>query len=403
MIQRTSYIEKLLSLKDQRIIKAITGMRRCGKSTIMAQYHDALVRLEVAEQQIVNINLECRENEKYQSWTVLYDEIVSHCGQGEKTYVLLDEVQQIEDFERLIDALFVREDIDLYVTGSNAFLLSSELATLLSGRYIEIHVLPYSFAEYCQAFPDEHNLDRLFRQFLNVSALPEAVNLSLSAPSMVNDYLKSIHETVVVKDIMKRHNLRKRENMERILSFVYDNVGNITSPNNIAEVIKASGGISHNTVSAYLSYLAQSYIIYPASRYDMKGKSLLTTNPKYYVVDLGLKNILQSNRFDADLGHKLENIVFLELLRRGGEVRIGKMDDKEVDFVVEKGNGEREYYQVAYSVNDEKTLKREISSLSKLRDVYPKYLLTLDWDTSIISGIRKINIVDWLLAPTHNS
>lgn len=399
MIQRKTYLERILKLKDQKLIKVITGIRRCGKSTIMLQYRQTLLDMGYADQQIVYVNLEQRENIRFSDWTVLYDEIVSHCKQGEKLYVLLDEVQQIADFERLVDALFVRDDVDLYVTGSNAFLLSSELATLLSGRYIEIRVLPYSFAEYCIAFPNERSMDRLFRQYLNASSFPEAVNLSISSPSMVNDYLKAIYETVVVKDIAKRNNLRKRDNLDRVVAFLYDNIGNISSANSIADSLNGNGkkSISHNTVLSYMSFLTQSYIVYSASRYNVKGKALLSTNPKYYVVDLGLKNIIQSNRYDADLGHKLENVVFLELLRRGGEVRVGKVDDKEVDFVVEKIDGTRAYYQVAYTVNEEKTLERELSPLRIIKDQYPKFLLTLDWDTVFIDGIKKANVVDWLL------
>ncbi|GHV46285.1 ATPase [Bacteroidia bacterium] len=303
------------------------------------------------------------------------------------------------EFEKLVEGLFVTPNVDLYITGSNAFLLSSELATLLTGRYIAINLHPYSFAEYVSAFPEEKNTDRLFRQFLNNSSFPEAVTLSKTAPELTNDYLLLIYDTVVGKDIVQRHKLRNLHNIQRIIEFLFDSVGSLISPTNIAEQLNKNSDkkISHNTVIKLIAYLTEAYIIYVAPRYDIKGKELLSTNEKYYVVDLGLKNIIQTNKYDADLGHKLENVVYLELLLRGGKVFVGKNKDKEVDFIVQKANNEREYYQVSYTVNDEKTLEREISSLRTIRDSYPKFLLTFDYDNAIIEGIQKKNVIDWLL------
>ncbi len=236
-------------------------------------------------------------------------------------------MQLIAGFEKLVDSLYVNKNIDLYVTGSNAFLLSSELATLLTGRYIAINLHPFSFAEYSLAFSEEKNTDRLFRQFINNSTFPQAVNLSKSAPELVNDYLQSIYDTVIEKDIIQRHKLRNKNNLKRIIEFLFSSVGSLVSPTNIAEQLSKHSArkISHNTVIKLMSYLTESYILYAVPRFDIKGKELLTTNEKYYMVDLGLRNITQTNKYDADLGHKLENVVYLELLRRGGKIFVGKI------------------------------------------------------------------------------
>ena len=241
--------------------------------------------------------------------------------------------------------MFVRKNIDLYITGSNAYLLSSEVTTLLTGRYIAINLHPFSFVEYTLSFPEEKNTDRLFRQFINNSTFPEAVNLSKTAPELVNDYLQSIYNSVIAKDIIQRHKLRNLNNLQRIIEFMFDSVGSLVSPTNIAEQLNRHSDkkISHNTVIKLIGYLTESYILYTAPRYDINGNELLSTNGKYYMVDLGLKNITQTNKYDADLGHKLENVVYLELLRRGGKVFIGKNRDKELDFIVQKAGNERAY------------------------------------------------------------
>jgi len=399
MIAREIYLQKLRLLKNQDLIKVITGVRRCGKSTLLEAFRNELLKSGISPNNIVFFNFEERENIKFSDWTALYDEVLSKTNPNQKNYVFLDEVQLITDFEKLVDSLFVKKNIDLYITGSNAYLLSSELATLLTGRYITINLHPFSFYEYTLAFSEEKNTDRLFRQFINNSTFPEAVNLSKTAPELVNDYLQSIYDTVIKKDIIKRHKLRKFDNLQRIIEFLFNSVGSLVSPTNIAEQLNKNSDkkISHNTVIKLIGYLTESYILYSAPRYNIKGKELLSTNEKYYMVDLGLRNITQTNKYDTDLGHKLENIVFLELLRRGGKVFVGKNNDKEVDFIVQKANNEREYYQVAYTVNDEKTFDREVSSFRTIRDNYPKYLLTLDYDNVIIEGIQKKNVIDWLL------
>jgi predicted AAA+ superfamily ATPase len=389
----------LISLCNQNIIKVITGIRRCGKSTLLSEFKDYLKTKGVEEDNILLLNFEEREYSDFERWEDVYDYILDKLSVKGMKYVFLDEVQRIVCFEKLVDALFVKKDIDLYITGSNAFLLSSELGTLLSGRYITINLHPFSFSEYVSAFENNANTDRLFRQYMNASCFPEAVNLSISSPNMVNTYLKSLYDTVVVKDIVKRNNLRKFDTLQNILNFLFDNIGNVVSPNNITDVLRKTTGesISHNTVLKYLRYFTESYLVYPVRLYNIKGKRLLESNYKYYIVDLGLKNILNTNSALSDLGHKLENIVYFELLRRGGDVYAGKSGKGEVDFVVQKHDGNREYYQVAYTVNDEKTLKRELSSLEKIKDSYPKYLLTTDFDNVNYNGIQKINILDWLL------
>ena len=399
MIARKIYLNQLISLCNQNIIKVITGIRRCGKSTLLSEFKDYLKAKGVEENNILLLNFEEREYSDFARWEDVYDYILDKLSVEGMKYVFLDEVQRIVCFEKLVDALFVKKDIDLYITGSNAFLLSSELGTLLSGRYIAINLHPFSFSEYVSAFENNVNTDRLFRQYMNASCFPEAVNLSISSPNMVNTYLKSLYDTVVVKDIVKRNNLRKFDTLQNILNFLFDNIGNVVSPNNITDVLRKTTGesISHNTVLKYLRYFTESYLVYPVRLYNIKGKRLLESNYKYYIVDLGLKNILNTNSALSDLGHKLENVVYFELLRRGGDVYAGKSGNGEVDFVVQKHDGNREYYQVAYTVNDEKTLKRELSSLEKIKDSYPKYLLTTDFDNVNYNGIQKINILDWLL------
>jgi len=399
MIPRETYLSRLRQLKDQNLIKVITGIRRCGKSTLLEAFMTELGSTDVPTERIIYFNFEERENLHLTDWATLYDEIVKKVNPDKKYYIFLDEVQLVNDFEKLINGLFAKKNIDLYVTGSNAYLLSSEIATLLTGRYISINLHPYSFKEYSLAHQDDKNTDRLFRKYINESCFPEAVTLSRKNEDLVNDYLQSIYDTVITKDIAKRHKLRNLHNLHRIISFLFDSVGSYVSPTNIADQLNKNSQkkISHNTIIKYLDFFTQSYILYAAPRYDLKGKELLTTNEKYYVVDLGLKNITATNKYDSDLGHKLENVVYFELYRRGGKVYVGKHNEQEIDFVVQKPNNHWEYYQVAFTVNDEKTFIREISALKKIKDNYPKFLLTLDFDNTSIEGIQKINVIDWLL------
>lgn len=399
MILRTSYFNQLLQLRDQDLIKVVTGIRRCGKSTLLHAFKQHLLIDGVAADAICFLNFEERENAHFQSWEQVYDFIIGNLSAAAKRYVFLDEVQLIPQFEKLVDALYVKKDIDLYITGSNAYLLSSELSTMLSGRYIAINLHPFSFAEYVTAFPEVSDMGKLFRQYMNGSCFPESVTLSKVAPEQENIYLQSLYDTVVVKDIVQRQKLRKFDTLQRVLNFVFDSVGSVVSPNNLADTLRKNTQepLSHNTILKYLRYFSESYLIYPVRLFNIKGKRLLASNYKYYVVDLGLKNILHTNAPTIDLGHKLENVVYFELLRRGGTVYAGRTYNGEVDFVVQHYDGTRAYYQVAYTANDEKTLKRELSSLRNIRDSYPKYLLTLDYETSNIDGIQRVHVIDWLL------
>ena len=399
MILRTSYFNQLLQLRDQDLIKVVTGIRRCGKSTLLHAFKQHLVTDGVAADAICFLNFEERENAHFQLWEQVYDFIIDNLSAAAKRYVFLDEVQLIPQFEKLVDALYVKKDIDLYITGSNAYLLSSELSTMLSGRYIAINLHPFSFAEYVTAFPEVSDMGKLFRQYINGSCFPESVTLSKVAPEQENIYLQSLYDTVVVKDIVQRQKLRKFDTLQRVLNFVFDSVGSVVSPNNIADTLRKNTRepLSHNTILKYLRYFSESYLIYPVRLFNIKGKRLLASNYKYYVVDLGLKNILHTNAPTIDLGHKLENVVYFELLRRGGTVYAGRTDNGEVDFVVQHYDGTRAYYQVAYTANDEKTLTRALSSLRNIRDSYPKNLLTLDYETSNIDGIQRVHVIDWLL------
>jgi len=400
MINRECYLAKLRLLKNQNLIKVITGIRRSGKSTILELFSKELQKSGIKKSNIIFINFEERKNLRLTNWKTLHDEIIKKTNKNDFFYIFLDEIQMVENFEKTVNSLFVNKNLDLYITGSNALLLSSELSTLLTGRYITINITPYSFAEYREAFNNENNTDKLFRQYMNTSHFPEAVNLSKSAPEIVNDYLRGIYDTVINKDISQKYKIRMTYNLKRVIDFMFNSIGSPVSASNIAETLNKNSDkkISHNTIKNYLEYLCQSYVLYKTKRYDVKGKELLTTNEKYYLVDLGLRQIVFDNKFDSDLGHKLENVVFFELLRRGGEVFTGKNKDKEIDFMVQKSNNEREYYQVAYTVSDEHTLNREIQSFKNINDNYPKYLLTLDFDNSSVNGIKKLNVIDWLLA-----
>jgi predicted AAA+ superfamily ATPase len=401
MITRPGYLNQLQLLKGQRLIKVITGIRRSGKSTLLQLFREQLLQQDIQKSQIQSYNYENPKDSQNMAWREIYKKIEHKLNPNQMNYIFLDEIQVVPEFEKLVDGLFIKDNVDLYITGSNAFLLSGELATLLTGRYISIHLLPFSFQEYQAMFPDEQNRDRLFEKYLMSSTFPEAVTLSKISEIASNNYLRDLYETIINKDIAERYKIRSRRDFERIIKFIFSSIGSPISARNITKILKnGKSNIFHGTVIRYLQYLAKSYLIYPVARYDIKGKKLLTTNDKYYVVDLGLRQILLSSSPKSDLGHRLENIVYLELLRRNeGEIWVGKMADNEVDFITQKPGGDRVYYQVAYQVNDRPTaLNRELAAFKKIRDNYPKILLTLDLMPEEFQGVKKINIVDWLLA-----
>lgn len=400
MIIRQEYLNQLRLLKDQKVIKVITGIRRSGKSTLLELFRDDLKKQNIAKEQIQFFNFEEEKNVDLRDWRKLHQTIEEKLIQNKMNYIFLDEIQKVDHFEELVNSLFVKKNVDLYITGSNAFLLSSELATLLTGRYISIHLLPFSFKEYTEMYPDETNYDRLFEKYLNSSSFPEVVRLSKVNEELANNYLKDLYNTIVNKDIAKRYSIRNEIDFERTIKFVFDSIGSPLSARNIANALKnESINVFHGTIINYLQYLTKSYMIYPVNRYDIKRKKILITNDKYYVVDLGLRNLLLSDPPKSDIGHRLENVVYLELLRLNkGKIFVGKNEDSEVDFILQMPNGKRVYYQVAYQVNDRpETLKRELAPFFKIKDNYPKILLTMDLVPEEFEGIKKINIVNWLL------
>lgn len=397
MIDRPRYIEKLNRWRDRDLIKVITGVRRCGKSTLLRMFADSLRNEGVSESRIIAINMEELENERLADYRALHDEVLSRMQPDSMNYVFIDEVQNIPDFQKALDSLYVRPNIDLYVTGSNALLLGGTLATLLSGRYVEIGMTPLSFSEYVSAFPDSRSLSRLYGSYIRNGAFPATVDYWQDSLAL-HDYLDGILNTILFKDVAQRLNIANTLALGVLTDFMFGNIGNLTSAKKISDSMASQGlRISPNTVSEYLSGLANSYIFYPVKRYDVRGRRLLKLQEKYYAVDLGMRRMALSNQV-RDAGRILENVVFLELLRREGSVFIGRVGELEVDFVTE-GPGGRAYYQVAETASDEKTLARELASLRAVRDDYPKTLITLD-DSDPVSheGIRQVNVLDWLLS-----
>ena len=396
MIIREEYLNKLKVLKDKNIIKIVTGIRRCGKSTLLLQFRDWLIEHGVKKSQIILINFEDLEYEDLTDYKSLHKYIKEHLKKNIKTYVFLDEIQSVDKFPKVLDSLQLNPYVDLYVTGSNAYMLSSEIATLISGRYIQIEMLPLSFKEYCIAKNGFEDRITKYTDYLLSSSFPYALELA-SNPNIIRDYLESIYNSIVIKDIMNRKQVTDSMMLQSVLKFIFDNIGNPLSTKKIADTMSSDvRKIDSKTIEKYLTALKESYIIYQAKRYDIKGKQYLKTLDKYYVVDIGLRYMLLGKR-GMDAGHILENVVYLELLRRGYDVYVGKVDSFEVDFVAQNQDGNH-YYQVALTVRDEATLDREIRPLQMLQDDYPKVILTLDDDPSRdIEGIKIINARDWLL------
>mgnify|MGYP004527741257 FL=1 len=400
MINRTEYLEELKRWKDKDLIKVVTGIRRCGKSTLFALFINYLKENNVDDEHIIAINLE-DPSYQFDNYMDLYNFVIKQVKSNDKYYVFLDEVQNVPMFQKAVDGLYIKKNIDLYITGSNAYLLSGELATLLSGRYIEIKMLPLSFKEYLSAFKEiDDNLNeyKVFLDYMRNGGMPGNVDILKTSPNDVDKYLDGIFSTIVYKDIMARNNINDKILLESILKFIFDSVGRPISTKKISDTLTSKNmPISNHTVENYIISFLESFLIYKAERFDVKGKNLLARDYKYYAVDTGLRSYLLGKKADSDMGHILENVVYLELLRRGYRVYVGKVDDLEVDFVAENRDGLK-YYQVALTVRDEKVLERELRSLQKTGDHYPKYLLTLDMDLEAdYDGITKINVVDWLL------
>jgi predicted AAA+ superfamily ATPase len=398
-IKREQYMKKLRKLRDEHIIKVLVGVRRCGKSILLEMFRDELLVSGVNEKQITYINFEEPEtiDAKIYTWRDVYEQIRSGLQPDKMNYVFLDEVQNVPEFERMVDGLQAKKYVDLYITGSNAWFMSSQIATLLSGRYIEIKMLPFSFAEYVLAY-DNPNVEQLFQEYMNYGAFPQVADfVKTSKYDLVNDYLTGIYNTVMVKDVMTRQGASNTKTATNIMRFMLDNIGNMTSPKGISDTMTADNqAVSRPTVVNYLLALEESFLLYSAERFDVKGKKLLQNYEKYYAVDMGLRRVVLGSKAGVNTGRILENVVYLELLRRGNVVRVGRAGEKEIDFVVIDVKGDTSYYQVALTVRDENTLKRELSSLRGIDD-NPKYLLTLDPEERNFDGIRQINVIKWLL------
>lgn len=396
MIERTHYLERLSDWRDKDVIKVVSGVRRCGKSTLMEMFKRHLIGQGVDAQNIVHINLELLENEHLLEYHVLHDEVLRRCENDGMHYVLIDEVQNVPDFQKAVDSLYVRPNIDLYITGSNSKLLKGTLATLLSGRYVEIEMLPLSFAEYCAGVGDgAQSLQRTWSDYLHDGSLPATVSLR-GNDSLIRDYLQGVLNTVLLKDVAERLNISNVASLNAVTAFLFDNIGNLTTAKGIADAMTSAGAkISSDTVSSYIQGLCASYIFYEVPRYDIRGKRVLKQEKKYYAVDMGMRRVMCSNNV-RDTGRILENVVYLELLRREREVYVGRSAVGEIDFVTNGADG-RKYYQVAESVAETSTLERELRSLQALRDNYPKTLITLD-DVRQVShdGITQIYALDWL-------
>ena len=396
MIERTEYLEELKSWKDKDLIKVITGIRRCGKSTLFELFINYLKENNVNEKQIIHINLEDADYD-FKNYKELYNYISKKLDSEKQYYVFLDEVQNVSEFQKAVDSLYIKKNVDVYISSSSIYLLSCELATLLSGRYVEIKMLPLSFKEYISAFNDKNYQD-LFLNYTKNGGMPGNISILKSNPKDIDKYLDGIFSKIVYKDIMARNNISDKLLLEGVLKFIFDSIGSPVSAKKISDTLTSKGiSTSNHTVENYIVAFLESFLIYKVKRFDVKGKNILARDYKFYAVDTGLRSFLLGKKADSDMGHILENIVYLELLRRGYKVYVGKVDNLEVDFVAENRDG-LNYFQVALSVRDEKVLARELRSLEKTGDHYPKVLLTLDMDLETdYNGITKMNVIDWLL------
>ena len=395
MIERREYLKQIVALRDIDVIKVVTGIRRCGKSTLFELYTKHLLANGVGKNDIFSYNFEDFELHSYiEDPMKLHNELTAAAESGRNIYVFLDEVQNLRDFEKLINSLRLRPNIDVYVTGSNAFLLSGELATLLTGRYIQIHMLPFSFAEYVMSRTGEPS-EFLFNDYVKDGGFPGALALP---EQLRQSYVRDIYNSIMQKDVMLRNSWRKADHFDRLVRFVFDSIGSPLSINKITNTFKSFGfQISSRTVETYMDAVCESYLFYKVPRYNIRGRVILGTQEKYYAADLGLKMAVLGQPASVNVGHNLENIVFLELIRRGNEVYIGKLDENEVDFVAKSPNGEVQYFQVAYTAKEEATMKRELLPLQKIKDNYQKTLLTTDEIELNKDGIALLNVKKWLL------
>lgn len=404
MVERKEYLEKLKLWKDEQVIKVVTGIRRCGKSTLLMQYQDYLKQSGVDADRIIAINFEELEYEELCDYKKLYEYIKARLSSDKTTYIFLDEIQKVPYFEKVVDSLYVKQETDIYITGSNAYMLSGDLATLLSGRYVEISMLPLSFAEYLQV--NSKDKDSAFADYMRYGGMP-FIATAEKTEEKITTYLEGIYNTVIVKDIEDRQKRKEWDNsdtgritdillLKTIAKYLSSVIGSLVTVRSIANYLVSSGRkISPNTVSDYVNALTESFIFYPAERFDIVGKQLLKTNTKYYMVDLGIRNLILPKK-SYDLGFSVENVAYFELLRRGYKVSVGKYGNTEIDFVAER-NGELEYIQVTADMTAKETFDRELAPLTTIKDNYRKRVLTLDkFTVGNYDGIEVKNVVEWL-------
>ena len=400
LIPRKEYLDWLYRWQDKQIIKVVSGVRRCGKSTMFTLFKQNLLKQGVDEKQIISINFEAMEFEALRDYHTLYQYINDHLQQDCKNYIFLDEVQHCTEYQKAVDSLFIKDNCDIYLTGSNAYFMSGELATVLSGRYVELKMLPLSFKEFVSSFAPENvdiSIQEKFNLYLNYGAFPFLARYN-SFDSDAYNYLRDVYNTIILNDIVKRLKITDVNALDKVTKFIADNIGNIVSINKIANTLKSGGkSIDNKTVEKYLQGLVDALFLYKAPRFNIKGKQLLTNMPKYYIVDIGMRNILIRNK-ESDIGHIIENLAYLELMRRGYDVYVGDIDKGEVDFVAIKNN-QTEYYQISATTLNPDTLARELAPLQSVQDNYPKYLLTLDelFGEANYNGIQKKNLIKWLL------
>lgn len=400
LIPRKEYLDWLCRWRDKQIIKVVSGVRRCGKSTLFTLFKQNLLKQGVGEKQIISINFEAMEFEALRDYHTLYQYINDRLQQDCKNYIFLDEVQHCTEYQKAVDSLFIKDNCDIYLTGSNAYFMSGELATVLSGRYVELKMLPLSFKEFVSSFAPENvdiSIQEKFNLYLNYGSFPFLARYN-SFDSDAYNYLRDVYNTIILNDIVKRLKITDVNALDKVTKFIADNIGNIVSINKIANTLKSGGkSIDNKTVEKYLQGLVDALFLYKAPRFNIKGKQLLTNMPKYYIVDIGMRNILIRNK-ESDIGHIIENLAYLELMRRGYDVYVGDIDKGEVDFVAIKNN-QTEYYQISATTLNPDTLARELAPLQSIQDNYPKYLLTLDelFGEANYNGIQKKNLIKWLL------
>lgn len=397
MIIREAYLNQVIPLIDKNLIKVITGVRRSGKTVLLSQIQDYLLKNGKNKSQIINISLESKKNSKFKDGDLLYEYLLSVCEKiGTKAYIFLDEIQIVSKWEEVVSSLLVDVDCDIYITGSNSKLLSGELATLIAGRYIQIHVYPFTLSEAKKMLEQNSKFrsdEELFQNYLKYGGLP--MRFSLEEISL-EAYLSDTYDAIVVKDVIQRNNIKDTNLLNMILAFLMDNIANPFSARSIVATLKQEGiSTTVETVIAYIDYIKKAMIIYSAQRYDIKGKKLLTTNEKYYTVDLGLRNCVKASK-EIDYNKLYENIVYLELLYRGYDVKVGKTDDYEIDFVAYKGS-DILYVQVCYLLASQETVDREFGNLEKIKDNYPKYVISGDLPDFSRNGIKHFNIIKFLL------